>query len=222
MKPNNERAEAGTDLVREARPQDAARLREIYAYFVRKTPISFELAPPTRADFARRMRTAHVWLVYEREGRIAGYAYAGKHRDRAAYRWSIDVSVYLDPAYHRQGIGRRLYASLLECARALGYCTAYAGITLPNPGSQVLHESFGFRPVGVYRHVGYKQGKWYDVGWWSLDLRKRPARPPEPRTAGALRSRPAWRQAVAAGLRSAAGRDGRSRSRRTDHGSIHR
>jgi L-amino acid N-acyltransferase YncA len=107
-----------------------------------------------------------------------GYAYAGPHRARAAYQWSLDASVYVHAQYQRRGIGRALYTSLFKIVTLQGYYNVYAGITLPNPGSVGLHEALGFRPVGVYRAVGYKLGAWYDVGWWHLALR--PANtPPE-------------------------------------------
>ena len=108
---------------------------------------------------------------------MQGYAYASRHRDRAAYQWSIDVSVYVRADAHRRGIGRALYAALLRIVVAQGFYNAYAGITLPNPASVGLHESFGFRPVGMYRRVGHKLGAWHDVGWWALDLQPRPASP---------------------------------------------
>ena len=112
------------------------------------------------------------WLVCGVDGRMAGYAYAGTHRARAAYQWSVDTSVYVDPAFHRRGIGTRLYTCLFQILAAQGYVRAYAGITLPNAGSVGLHEAMGFQSVGIYRGVGYKLGRWHDVGWWQLTLRE--------------------------------------------------
>jgi phosphinothricin acetyltransferase len=108
---------------------------------------------------------SHAWLVAEFGEQLAGYAYGSPHRTRAAYGSSCDVAVYVDPAQSRQGVGRALYAELLE---RLGetYHAAFAGIALPNVASVGLHEAMGFTPVGVYREVGWKMGGWRDVGWW--------------------------------------------------------
>ncbi len=108
---------------------------------------------------------SHAWLVAELDGTVVGYAYGSPHRTRAAYDSSCDVAVYVDPAHGRQGVGRALYAELLE--RLSETChAAFAGIALPNAASIGLHEAMGFTPVGVYREVGWKMGGWRDVGWW--------------------------------------------------------
>ena len=166
--------------LRLARPSDAPRLAEIYRPFVLGSPATFETVPPSAAEFRRRMAGAIVWLAAEDGGRVVGYAYAGAHRERAAYRWAVDVSVYVEAGRQGRGIGKALYAALLERVRRLGYFNAYGGITLPNPASVKLHESFGFHPVGVYRSVGFKLGAWHDVGWWELAFPGRPAVPSEP------------------------------------------
>ena len=173
-----------TVTIRAATAADADAIAAVYRPYVADTVISFETEPPDGAEIANRMAAAPrlPWLVAERAGRITGYAYASAHRARAAYRWSADVSVYLDAGERGQGTGRALYARLLETVRELGYVNAYAGITLPNPASVGLHEAMGFRPVGVYRNVGHKSGRWYDVGWWQLTLADPPpADPAEPR-----------------------------------------
>jgi phosphinothricin acetyltransferase len=95
------------------------------------------------------------WLVYDYGGEVLGYVYASRHRERGAYRWSVDVTAYVDPRMHRSGIGRALYTSLFALLNLQGYCRAYAGITLPNQASVGLHEALGFTPVGVYRSVGH-------------------------------------------------------------------
>src|SRR5262245_50204186 len=123
----------------------------------------------------------HPWLVYEDGDAVAGYAYASAHRARAAYRWSVDVAVYVSHTYHRRGVGRHLYSSLLAILIAQGYCSAYAGITLPNQASVGLHARLGFKPLTVYRRVGFKLGAWHDVGWWSRDLAPHLIPPREPR-----------------------------------------
>ena len=160
--------------VRSASPADASALLAIYAPFITDTCVSFETEVPSEADFAVRIDNAvrdYAWLVCEAGGGIAGYAYAAKHRERAAYRYSADVSVYISPKYQRAGVGTALYAKLFDIMRARGLYTAYAAITIPNEGSVGLHKSLGFTEAGVFRHVGYKHGGWLDVLWMEKPLR---------------------------------------------------
>jgi len=120
---------------------------------------------------AARIRKAHIWLVAEDDdGQVVGYAYGGPHRDRAAYNSTVEVSAYIDRNLHRTGLGRRLYTALFERLREGGYRLLVAGITLPNEASVGIHEALGFEPVGVYKNIGFKNGEWWDVGWWQLDL----------------------------------------------------
>src|SRR5262245_59630554 len=152
--------------IRTAHPSDAATIAAIYRPIVEETTISFETTPPDANEIARRIAdtlTAFPWLVCDLEGQIAGYAYASKHRVRAAYQWSVDTSVYVDTAYRRLGIGRALYQSLFAILAAQGYVNAFAGIALPNAGSVGLHEAVGFVRIGTYHRVGYKLGAWRDV-----------------------------------------------------------
>jgi phosphinothricin acetyltransferase len=161
--------------------RDGAACAEIYAPFVTGTTISFEEVPPDAAEFARRIERITAifpWLVAELDGRVTGFAYASRHRERAAYRWAADVSVYVGREHHRRGIGRALYGELLGLLHRQGLYTLCAGITLPNAASVALHEGLGFQLVGVYRRIGYKQGAWRDVGWWQLELSPPPAGPP--------------------------------------------
>lgn len=157
-------------IIRPATAADASAVRDIYAPIVETTAISFEDEPPTIDEMAHRMKTAHAFLVAEREGRVVGYAYAGAHRARAAYRTSVDVTVYIHEMARRSGVGAALYGVLLPLMRQQGYHAAFAGIALPNPGSVALHESVGFSPVGIYRDVGFKFGRFHDVGWWQRML----------------------------------------------------
>jgi len=169
-------------MIRLATPDDGAALAAIYDPIVATTAISFETEPPGSAEMGRRVSSIlqHApWLVDD-DGGVRGYAYASKHRDRAAYAWSVDAAVYVDPAFRRSGVGRRLYQKLFDLLRLQGFTVVCAGITLPNEGSVGLHESLGFRPVGVYRGVGYKLGTWHDVRWLQLDLAPRPASPAPP------------------------------------------
>ncbi len=191
-------------MIRLARPSDAPAVAAIYAPIVERTAISFELDPPSAAEMAGRieanLRTA-PWLACDQDGVLAGYAYASRHRERAAYRWSVDVSVYVRDRFRRGGVGRALYTSLLELLRLQGFHAAHAGITLPNAASVGLHETLGFRPVGVYPQVGFKLGRWHDVGWWQLPLRERRGEPAEPLAMDALRTQPGYAAALAAGAR---------------------
>jgi phosphinothricin acetyltransferase len=150
--------------------RDAAACAAVYAPYVSDSVISFEEEPPDAAEMARRIDGAHEWLVLERNGEVAGYAYGGVHRTRAAYRWTTEVSVYVGAAHHRTGVGRALYLELFDRLRERGFHLALAGVTLPNPASVALHEALGFRAVGVYREIGRKFGAWHDVGWWELAL----------------------------------------------------
>jgi L-amino acid N-acyltransferase YncA len=113
----------------------------------------------------------HPWLVAESGERdIMGYAYAGRHRDRPAYRWSVDTTIFIDQAHRRAGIGLSLYETLLRMLRRQGFRSAFAEIVLPHPGSVRLHEALGFEPIGVHRDVGFKLGQWHDIGYWRLGL----------------------------------------------------
>ena len=166
-------------IIRSADPQrDASACADIYAPYVVGSVASFEATAPPAAEIARRMRAAHCWLLAERDGEIAGYAYGSTHNERAAYRWAADVAIYIDAAHHRAGIGRALYASLFERLRELGLWTLCAGVTLPNDASRGLHVAMGFVPVGTYRRIGWKDGAWRDVEWLQLDLRPGELGPP--------------------------------------------
>jgi phosphinothricin acetyltransferase len=172
--------------IRDADPaRDAAACAGIYAPHVEDSPVSFEERAPDAAEMATRIErygASHAWLVAEREGRVAGYAYATAFNERPAYRWSTSVSVYVAEDARGDGIGRALYEALFERLRERGFRMACAGITLPNEASCGLHESLGFELVGVNREIGWKQGAWRDVGWYQLELTPAPeGPPPEPR-----------------------------------------
>jgi phosphinothricin acetyltransferase len=170
--------------IRVARVADAAQVREIYAPNVTDAFVSFEAAAPSVEEMRARIRSTlatHPWLVHEEAGRILGYAYASRHRERAAYQWSADVSCYVRAETRGRGIGKALYVELLRLLETHGYRNAFAGIALPNEASVRLHESVGFTPIGIYRGVGFKQDAWRDVGWWGVRLGALEAAPEPPR-----------------------------------------
>jgi phosphinothricin acetyltransferase len=162
---------------------DADAVAAIYRPVVEGTVISFEEIAPTATEMARRMRGVMErcpWLVAESDGAVVAYAYAGPHRERAAYRWSVDVSAYVAEGHRGRGMGRRLYRELLTLLRSQGMVNVFAGVTLPNPASIALHESIGMRRIGVYERIGFKFGGWHDVAWYGLRLADPPGAPPEP------------------------------------------
>ncbi len=157
-------------MIRPAQVSDAPRIAEIYAPYVTDSVVSFEETPPDSAEIARRMEAAHVWLVDEIDGVITGYAYGTPWRSRHAYRFTVEVTVYVAADHHGCGVGRRLYEELLSQLGELGFVTAVAGITLPNDQSVQFHHALGFSYVGTFPKVGYKFETWYDTGWMSREL----------------------------------------------------
>lgn len=163
--------------IRDAVKADTEALLGIYRPFVVETSVSFELEPPSVAEFEQRITAAQsrwAWLVAEQGDEIVGYAYGSSFRSRAAYKWSVETSAYVDGRHHGKGVGKALYVRLLAILEDKGYCTAYAGITLPNEASIRLHKSMGFSEVGVFRRAGRKFGRWHDVSWWQRELREEP------------------------------------------------
>jgi phosphinothricin acetyltransferase len=170
--------------IRLASERDAVAVAAIYAPFCDSRAVSFEITAPSRDEMANRIRTTTAqfpWLVLEDGGTVAGYAYASRHRDRAAYQWAVDAAVYVGDGYRGRGVGRALYTSLFELLTLQGYFKVCAGITLPNPASVGLHEAVGFKLVGVYRGIGYKLGAWHDVAWYELVLQPERENPTPPK-----------------------------------------
>jgi L-amino acid N-acyltransferase YncA len=171
-------------MLRDATGRDARACAAIYAPYVTGTAVSFELEPPTAAEMAGRIASAaasHAWLLLEEAGRVVGFAYGQPFRERAAYRWSCETSIYLELGRRRTGGGRALYGALLDRLAERGYRRAFAGMTLPNAASEGLHRALGFEPVGVYRRVGWKHGAWHDVAWVQKALGGDEDPPAEPR-----------------------------------------
>lgn len=168
-------------MIRYATDGDAPQLVRIYAPYVTGTAISFEETPPDEAQMRQRIAQSLAWLVLERDASIVGYAYAGCFHPRDAYRWSVEVSIYVDEGCRGSGVGGSLLDELLRELERSGHVNAFAGVALPNLPSTRLFESRGFRQVATYESVGFKLGHWHDVGWWQRQLRSAAVPPPEPR-----------------------------------------
>lgn len=164
-------------MIRAATVADAPALAAIYNHFIRATTITFEEEPVVPDEMARRIESVQTsglyWLVSEVDGAIAGYAYATKWRERSAYRFSVESTVYVAPDRQGQGLGRALYERLLAALKERGVHTVIGGIAQPNEGSVALHEKLGFRKVAMFEQVGQKFGRWIDVGYWQKHLEER-------------------------------------------------
>jgi L-amino acid N-acyltransferase YncA len=160
---------AGVTL-RAAVAADAAAIATIYNHYVTETVVTFEEERVTAPEMARRLADVSAaslpWLVAEDDVEVIGYAYAAKWKTRSGYRFSVEVTVYLAPAATRRGIGSRLYAELFSLLQERGIHAAIGGIALPNDASIALHEKFGLRKVAHFEEVGFKLGRWVDVGYW--------------------------------------------------------
>ncbi len=177
--------------IRAARPEDAAAIAAIYAPFVTTGTVSFEIDAPDARAMRTRMAASdglYPWIVATTgedaagsDGGVLGYAYATKFRDRPAYKYVVETSIYVAGTVERQGTGRLLYEALIDTLRPQGFTQAIGVIALPNEGSIGLHEATGFRRAGVYREVGYKNGRWIDVGVWQCPLNRSTLPPTEPK-----------------------------------------
>lgn len=186
-------------MLRLASPDDAAAVREIYAPYVRETSITFEERLPDVDTIERRIRSklpAYPWFVCKLDGELAGYAYAGPLREREAYRWVVETSVYVRRSAEGRGVGRALYTALLDCLETQGYCDAYAVITVPNPRSLDFHERMGFEHVARFPAQGFKHGAWHDVEWWRRSLAERSDSPGEPTSIEDVKRRNGWGAAI--------------------------
>jgi L-amino acid N-acyltransferase YncA len=159
--------------VRLATPDDAAACAAIYRPYVEGTAVSFELAAPDEAEMRTRIERVLArtpWVVVELDGVVRGYAYGTRHRERAAYDWTVETTVYVDDAFRGRGLGRAAMSALLDVLRRQGFHLAVAGITQPNPGSDGLHRSLGFGRIGEFPAIGWKLGTWHGVEWFGLEL----------------------------------------------------
>lgn len=160
-------------LIRDFGPGDVGPACALTNHFITNTAVHFGRTPHEHAEFEAMWlagRVSYPWLAAEVDGRFAGYAKAGQWRAREAYALTAEVTVYIEPDFHRRGVGRALYGALLDRLRRAGFHTAVGGVTLPNEGSVRLHEAMGFRYVGTFREVGRKFDQWHDTGWWQLIL----------------------------------------------------
>ena len=158
--------------IRLANEEDCSALLDIYAQYM-ETPITFEYTLPSQEEFAARIRDilrCYPYLVCQEGTQILGYAYGHRYKERAAYQWGTELSIYLDKAHTAQGLGKALYQTLMELLRAQGVRTAYGCVTMPNERSERLHTGLGFRKIGIFRDAGYKCGQWHDVAWFEKAL----------------------------------------------------
>ena len=164
--------------IRYASESDVPKILGIYKPYIENSPITFETEVPGHKEFLIRFNNitkVYPWLVCEVNGAVIGYAYASQLRERSAYKWSVELGIYIDESFQGKGIGRALYEKLIEILTEQGFYNAFAGITLPNTASIKLHESLGFTKVGIYKNVGFKSGKWHDVVWYQFALNTRGA-----------------------------------------------
>ena len=161
-------------MIRPANTGDADDIARIYNHYIQNTVITFEEQVVSPRQMAERMREVDEaslpWLVAEQSGQIAGYAYATKWKARSAYRFSVEITVYLEPGFVGQGWGSRLYEVLLARLKEKGVHSVIGGVALPNAASVALHEKFGMQKVAHFNEVGFKFGKWVDVGYWQITL----------------------------------------------------
>jgi L-amino acid N-acyltransferase YncA len=169
--------------VRIATTDDAEAVLEIYRPYILTTAFTFETEVPSIDEFAKRIDTylqKYPWLICEIDNKIAGYAYASTHREREAYQWTCESSVYVHENFKGRGIGKELYATLFAILQMQGIRNVYAGITIPNKASEHLHAKSGFELFATYENIGYKLGSWHKVGWWKLQLNGFDLKPPPP------------------------------------------
>lgn len=189
-----------SELFRLATVDDATACAEIYAPFVSDTAVSFESVPLTPDDMARRMAEyseVAPWIVYERDGRVLGYAYGSRFRPRPAYRWCAEASAYLAAEARGGGVGTRIARLLIDLLREQGFQSVYGVIALPNPASERLSEKLGMKHVGTLPKAGFKQGSWHDVAQWHMELQPATTSPTEPKTVAECIGTPKWAQIFA-------------------------
>lgn len=181
--------------IRPVEPKDVSVLRDIYAWYVENTHISFEYTAPSETEFRERIEASiseFPWIVCTYNATVIGYAYAHKHRLRDAYQWSPESSIYLAQDFHTKGIGRVLYNTLFRILSLQGYHTVFAGVALPNDKSIGIHQGLGFERIGIFRNVGYKNGGWHDTLWFQLCLQTIPGEPEIPVKLPVIKTHKKW------------------------------
>ncbi len=169
--------------VRVAIPDDAQEILEIYKPYISNTAFTFETVIPTLVEFRNRIETylqKYPWLICKVDDVLAGYAYASTHRNREAYQWSCESSVYVHNHFKGKKIGKELYDLLFQILKIQGFRNVYAGVALPNDASEKLHQKCGFQKFVVYENVGYRLGNWQKVGWWKLQINDYDLKPSPP------------------------------------------
>jgi L-amino acid N-acyltransferase YncA len=185
--------------VRLITPTDCEAALEVYRPYVEKTAYTFEYVVPTIEQFTEKIKkitAQYPWLVCEYKGRIIGYAYGSTHRDRTAYQWSPESTVYIAEDFHRLGIARILYEALFDMLKLQGFYNVYAGVLVTNESSCRFHESMGFYEVGLFKRVGYKLGKWHDNMWYQLHLSEHISEPPTPKVVGEVMNTQAFKEII--------------------------
>jgi L-amino acid N-acyltransferase YncA len=160
-------------VVRLATAEDAPAVLGMYTPYILQTAFTFETEVPSVEEFRLRIEKylqKYPWLIAEIDGEVAGYVYGSVHREREAYQWTCECSVYIHDNYKGHGIGSELYEALFEILKLQGFRNVYAGITIPNEASEKLHQKLGFEKFATYENIGCKFGKWHSVGWWRLRL----------------------------------------------------
>jgi phosphinothricin acetyltransferase len=160
-------------MIRPVKSNDALAICGIYNYYIKETVITFEETPVSIKEMEHRIRdvrAVYPWLVWEEEGALIGYAYVNKWKDRSAYGFSVEDSIYLKQGYEHKGLGRKLLTGLLDEVKKTNIHAVVAGITLPNEQSVGLHETLGFKKIAQFNEIGFKGNRWLDVGYWELLL----------------------------------------------------
>jgi|SRR6185436_8193327 len=176
-------------------PDDADHVLEIYKPYVLNTYITFEYDVPSSEEWKNKIEKITVkypWLVCTYKDEITGYAYGSTHRDRTAYQWSPESTVYMSEKFHRKGIARVLYETLFAMLKLQGYINVYAGVGLPNTKSEEFHKALGFTELGIFKNVGYKLGAWHDTKWFQLHLSPHTINPPPPKSIAEIKNTPAF------------------------------
>ncbi len=160
-------------ILRLANSSDAATILEIYTPYILNTAFTFETEIPSPKAFEQRIISCletWPWVVCVIDGVLAGYSYAARHRERTAYQWCVESSVYIRDGFQQRGLAGLLYSALFEILKHQKFINVYAGITLPNHKSVAFHDKSGFKKFVEYDSIGYKLGKWHTVSWWQLRL----------------------------------------------------